>query len=271
MNTQLSNADASFINEDSEIVSYLESSGAGDINGDGFDDIIIGGWMNSEYQFRAGQTYLIFGRSSGWTLNMKLSNANASFVGENENDFSGHSISRAGDVNGDGYDDILIGAYSNVEGGGDKDMYYAAGQTYLIFGKVDGWSLDINLSQADASFIGENYFDHSGRVSCAGDVNGDGYDDFLISAYGGYKFSLAGKTYLIFGASSGWSMDTNLSKVNVSFIGEGHFDYSGHSISGGGDVNGDGYDDIIIGAEGNGEGGKWAGQTYLIFPYSYCE
>ncbi|MBN1389023.1 MAG: FG-GAP repeat protein, partial [Candidatus Thermoplasmatota archaeon] len=104
-------------------------------------------------------------------MDMNVSEASlGSFWGEDAGDSSGESVSGAGDVNGDGFDDILIGAVYNDEGG----IY--AGQTYLILGKGSGWAMDTNLSQADASFWGEEADDHSGHsVSGAGDVNGDGF------------------------------------------------------------------------------------------------
>ncbi len=183
------------------------------------------------------------GSAYAWTPDTDLSTANASFWGENPGDWTGISVSNAGDVNGDGYDDILIGTHRNGDGGG------GAGQTYLILGKSTGWSMDTNLSNADASFWGEDWGDRAGySVSGAGDVNGDGYDDFLIGAYGDDDGgSLAGQTYLILGKSTGWSMDTNLSTADASFWGEDSDDRAGWSVSNAGDVNGDGYDDILIG------------------------
>ena len=169
-----------------------------------------------------------------------------------------------GDVNCDGYDDILIGAHGNEDSG----MY--AGQTYLIFGKATGWAKDTNLSASDASFLGEDADDYSGTsVAGAGDVNRDGYDDILIGAcYDDNGSNNAGQTYLILGKASGWSMDTSLSASDASFWGEDELDYSGRSVAGAGDVNGDGHDDILIGADGNSEGGSFVGQTYLIFPHN---
>jgi len=128
--------------------------------------------------------------------------------------------------------------------------------------------MDTNLSVSGASFQGEEEGDWAGRsVAGAGDVNGDGYDDILIGAWGnddgGNK---AGQTYLILGKGSGWAMDTVLSASDASFRGEHTDDWSGISVAGGGDINGDGYDDILIGAYENDEGGNGAGQTYLIFP-----
>ncbi len=261
MDTDLSNVDASFIGEERGDYSGKSVAGVGDVNGDGYDDILIGADGNDEGGGGfTGQTYLILGKASGWAMDTDLSNADASFWGAGVGDLAGYSVAGAGDVNGDGYDDILIGARKNDDGDSE------AGQTYLILGKASGWSMDINLSNADASFIGEEYDDESGSsVTGAGDVNGDGYDDILIGASrnddAGYY---AGQTYLILGKASGWSMDTDLSNVDASFLGEGDYDYAGYSVAGAGDVDGDGYDDILIGARWNDDGGDEAGQTYLI-------
>ena len=89
-------------------------------------------------------------------------------------------------------DDILIGASGNDDGGS------YSGKSYLILGSSLGTSSTIDLSLADYSFVGENTYDYSGRVSSAGDVNGDGLDDILIGATGSDDGgSGSGKTYLI--------------------------------------------------------------------------
>ena len=260
MDEQLENIGPSFIGEAAKDQSGYRISNAGDVNNDGYDDFLINAKNNSEGGISTGQTYLILGKAKGWTSDFNLSNADASFIGEDNYDYSG-SISNAGDVNNDGYDDFLIGAYYNSEGGN------RAGQTYLILGRADGWERDIDLSNANASFIGEVINDESGwEVSGAGDVNNDGFDDFLISSYkndeGGEE---AGQTYLILGRADGWERNIDLSNANASFIGEAANDNSGWRVSGAGDVNNDGYDDFLIGAYENDEGGEEAGQTYLIF------
>ncbi len=256
----LSTADASFWGEDGGDASGHYISGAGDVNGDGYDDFLIGAYGNDDGGSQAGQTYLIFGKATGWAMDTNLSTADASFWGEDAYDTSGRVVSGAGDVNGDGFDDFIIGAHRNDEGG------TSTGQTYLIFGKDSGWTMDTDLSGVDASFHGEDSDDESGNsVSGVGDVNGDGYDDFLIGANldddGGDN---TGQTYLIFGKTTGWAMDANLSAADASFWGENANDFSGGSVSGAGDVNGDGYDDFLIGVKSNDESANNAGQTYLI-------
>jgi hypothetical protein len=265
MDNDLSNADASFVGENDVDLSGQIVAGAGDVNGDGFNDLLIGSPGNDEGGKDAGQTYLIFGKSSGWSMDVILSEADASFLGEFESDRSMRSIAGAGDVNSDGYDDLLIGSYkySPQDDGQDRTE---AGKTYLILGRAYGWTMDFDLSNADASFLGERAYDESGFwVAGAGDVNRDGYDDVLIGARNNDEGgNLAGQTYLIMGKNSGWTVDINLSESDASFIGEQSNDNSGYRVAGAGDVNGDGYDDILIASAGNGENGFQAGQTYMF-------
>jgi hypothetical protein len=263
--TSISNADASFIGENAADAAGYSSAIVGDVNNDTFDDILIGAPYNDEGEQGAGQVYLIFGKATGWSMDTDLSNADASFIGEHPSptvwkDAAGYSVAGAGDVNNDGFDDILISSWDNHEGGG------RAGQVYLILGKNSGWSMDADLKNSDASFIGENSEDHAGQsVDCAGDVNGDGYDDFVIGAFmnkeGG---NYAGQVYIIFGKSVGWSMDTDLSSVDASYLGEKIMDNAGNDVAGVGDVNNDGFDDILISAVYNSGGAANAGQVYLI-------
>ena len=96
-------------------------------------------------------------KALNYSMDTDLSNVDASFIGEDASDYSGWSVAGAGDVNGDGYDDILIGAPYDEDGGTN------AGQTYLILGNASGSAMDNDLANADASFIGEDSYDNSGR------------------------------------------------------------------------------------------------------------
>ncbi len=177
------------------------------------------------------------------------------FVGESAGDWAGLHVYSVGDINNDNYDDFVIGA-TQEEGG--------TGKAYLILGRHDSKWTNLDLSNANASFIGEFPGDKAGRwIARAGDVNGDDFDDFAISATG-YNNG-TGKTYLFFGGSTkNWRTDISIAQANASFIGEGKDDSSGHGIYGVGDVNNDGYNDLLISGEWNDEGGPFTGQVYLI-------
>ncbi len=215
------------------------ASSAGDVNGDGYSDILIGA-----YRYPAGneqgKVYLYLGSPSGpsetpdWTA-----------AGESTGEWFGLSMTTAGDVNGDGYTDILIGAPAHPGGTWQ-------GKTYLYLGSPFGPS-----SVPDWSTTGENGGDALGITALAGDVNGDGYADVLIGARGFSAGSGQGKVYLYPGSSSGLP-----STPEWTATGEGVGDWLGYSISTAGDVNGDGYSDVLIGAPAY-AGGNNRGKAYL--------
>ena len=257
---------ASFYGEANEDFLGYSTSAAGDVNGDGYDDILIGSDRNDFGGNNAGKAYLIFGSSSGWSLNQQIDTvANSSFHGERGDDWLGSQVAGVGDVNGDGYDDMLIGSYSN-----DGGTYIGKG--YLIFGQVNNWGLNQNISAvANSSFYGEKSSDFFSVISSEkeGDLNGDGFNDLLIGANGNDQAGdSAGKIYIVYGKSSGWVLNQNISSVaNASFTGEQQ-DQSLWDLEILGDVNNDGYDDIHISAGRNDEGGNYSGQSYVVFGQS---
>ena len=192
-------------------------STAGNVNNDNYDDIIVGA---SVFNGRTGKAYIYFG---GNPMN---SFANVVLNGENLGDSFGHSVSMAGDINNDNYDDVVVGAYGYNSW---------TGRAYVFYG---GSSMN---NTADLFLDGENANDNFGySVSHAGDVNNDNYDDIIIGAFG-YS-SATGRVYLFHGGSS----PNNIS--DLIFEGEGINNSFGYAISNAGDINNDGYSDLLIGA-----------------------
>ena len=258
-------------------------SGAGDVNGDGIDDLVIGAPNADRF---LGETYVVFGRTNGFSSVLELSALAGSdgFVlrGADAGDYAGSSVSGAGDVNGDGIDDLLVGAP-----GGDPYSYpnprSNAGETYVVFGRKAGFDsvLDLANMAADRGFVvnGVSADDASGHsVSDAGDVNGDGVDDLIIGApnaeFGPYS-GTTGVSYVVFGRKEdGFAAVLELSALNgldgFALNGANADDRAGQSVSGAGDINGDGVDDLLIGADGvDGVLGTYgltdSGASYVVF------
>lgn len=208
-------------------------------------------------------------------LVLDLAYADLTFIGEDEGDWTAYFASAAGDVNGDGLGDVIIGApmAGNKECPvPDQDpclgLAKGEGTAYLILGKErENWaSHQLNLADADASFLGcENASMTARQLYTAGDVNNDGYDDFLISGWKcGEEFT--GKTYLFLGRPDidYWGMQFPVEQADAIFLGEHTFDFASYYVSTAGDVNGDGYDDILISSTHNDEAAEDAGQVYLV-------
>jgi hypothetical protein len=238
-------------------------SGAGDVNGDGLDDLIVGTpiacfdgvYGPPDCEWIAATSYVVFGKADGMAV--ELSDIEEGIGGYPINGIepdgaSGISVSGAGDVNGDGLADLLIGEPGE-------------GESYVVFGKADVMAVELEEVVAGLGGFVINGAGHS--VSDAGDVNGDCLADVIVggsSVSGG-----AGASYVVFGKTDGTAVD--LADV---VAGAGGFvingidpnDHSGASVSGAGDVNGDGLADVLVGAPGGDPNGSTdAGESYVIF------
>jgi hypothetical protein len=232
-------------------------AGGGDVDGDGYDDVLIGvPGVDAGTRYDLGAVYLVRGPVS---VSTDLGSSAVEYMGEREIDYAGCSPVIAGDLDGDGYEDIAVGAY-NSDAGASR-----AGAAYIVFGSPRLTSM--NLSSADVRYTGETAYDSAGfSLSGAGDVNADGFDDLLVAAYQGDATSgmnAEGEVYLFLGGTTLTSSSLALSDARFTGINAG--DWAGYSLSDAGDVNADGFDDVLIGAHRHGDSSSsYAGAAFLV-------
>jgi hypothetical protein len=204
-------------------------AGAGDLNGDGYDDIAVGAPKSSQAVYRAGAAFVFYGAPQGL-------NDTAGWVrgGSKKGDEYGMSVSGAGDVNGDGYDDLAVGAPLYHSG------QYQSGAAFVYYGSETGLRLAADWMVVSTQQDSEYGY----AVAGAGDVNGDGCDDLLV---GGRYYSsgetLNGTVFLYYGSSEGLSTTPNWTYESPQAGAT-----LGMAVDGAGDLNGDGFDDVIVGA-----------------------
>ena len=260
-------------------------SGAGDINGDGIPDLIIGAsGASPDGRNGAGSSYVVFGGAgvgNDGSLNISDLDGSNGFVinGDDAGDASGVSVSAAGDFNGDGVDDLIIGA-PDADPNGTQDT----GESYVVFGGAgvgNGGALALSDLDGSNGFVVKGFARNYGFgtydsvVSGAGDINGDGLADLIIGSRNAFEdyIYVGGESYVVFGSSEVRSGRTfNLSRLNgdngFRIQGNNRYDFSGTSVSGAGDVNGDGFDDLVVGATGS-YGTRYdsgnSGTSFVIF------
>ncbi|MBK6324831.1 MAG: FG-GAP repeat protein [Chloroflexi bacterium] len=215
---------------------------AGDVNGDGYDDVIVGANWYDNGQVDEGAAFVFLGSPTG--LNPLFA---WRYESDTANEEFGIAVSTAGDVNGDGYDDVLIGANSPLAS--------SMGKAYVFYGSPTG------LAAAPAWIAaGEQIADKFGTaVASAGDVNNDTYDDIIIGApeYNGASgVPLSGRAYVYYGSAAGLS-------TTADWVAESDLDGSrfGISVNSAGDVNNDTFADVIIGAPDYAPNGVTTGLT----------
>lgn len=257
-------------------------SGGLDLNGDNIDDLVIGrddlyGFENEDPAgVGTGAVYVVYGHAGDFTESPISLGALApdgsqgfSINGEIDGDLFSSSVSKAGDINGDGRDDLVIGAPYSAGAVGP-------GRAYVVFGRAADFPLVQDV--ADLLVSGDAFRLNGGpneavgvAVSNAGDVNDDTHDDLIVGAPGGANGN--GAAHVVFGRPSGtpFAASIDLSSLNGSdgfrLTGTALYDYVGYSVSNAGDVNGDGLDDVVIGAptDPTDQSISGLGNSYVVF------
>ncbi len=240
-----------------------------DMNGDGLADLIVSAPDRDE-----GVVYVVFGSNSfpaDWTLGSLDGTNGFAMTGLTEDDLFGRAVRGAGDVNADGFGDVVIGA-----AGVARDGNPFVGEAYVVFGSDGSFPASFDKTYLDGTtgFVLEG----SGTsltgfsVSGAGDVNGDGIEDVLAGGQAAEVGGLpsAGACYVVFGSESAFPASipvTSLDGTNGFVVGGSIAGIAfGVSVSGAGDMNDDGFDDILIGANSGDPGGREnAGEGYVVF------
>ena len=240
-------------------------STAGDVNGDGIDDFLVGAPGSDDYnygknnvlKFIEGAAYLVFGNASGFPPNIDLALLNGTNGFKIRNDIpytnfpnTGFDVSSAGDINGDGITDFMVSdPYRHTSSGNQN------GNTYVVFGRTSGFPAEFFLSSLDGTngftLIGAINYRAAGRsISSVEDVNGDGTDDIAIVTGGSSVEN--GKCYVLYGKTSGFPAQIKTDQINGTngFVIEGDAVVGkvGNNVAGLGDINGDGFPDIGLGS-----------------------
>jgi FG-GAP repeat/FG-GAP-like repeat len=218
-------------------------AGAGDVNGDGYSDVLVGANFYDAGESNEGATFVFLGSASG-VADGSPASAAATLQGNQVNASFGSSVGGAGDVNGDGYADVVVGASGYDSGQLDE------GGAFVFLGSATGIA---SAGAGAAATVLEGNQNSAGlgiSVSTAGDVNGDGYADLIVGAWG-YDSGQTNEGAAFVFLGSAWGIGAGGPATAAATLQGNQTDANfGQSVASGGDVNGDGYADVLVGAHG---------------------
>ena len=204
--------------------------GAGDVNQNGYSDLIVGA---DQVGSSSGSARVLSGIDGAILY---------TFYGDSGGDQFGRSVAGAGDVNQDGYDDLIVGAWADDDNGANS------GSARVLSG-IDGSILHTFYGDSAGDYFGDS-------VAVAGDVNRDGYSDLIVGAFADDDNGLSSGSARVFSGQGG--------AILYTFYGDASDDFLGQSVSGAGDVDQDGYDDLVVGARGDDDNGLNSGSARVF-------
>jgi hypothetical protein len=217
-------------------VGYAVADG-GDVNGDGYDDLLVGGDGTSSYR---GAAYVVYGAASA-SGEYTLGDVAPMFTGTSGYDYLGNSVTGLGDIDGDGYDDIGLGAYGDDDNGGySGSLFIIYGSAFVLTGGAIADTYDAQIYGSGSSAYVGYYTSTEGKA----DFDGDGYGDFVVGAYYSAN-SNHGGAYFMYGDGSRLSGSVSVEDADANWAGTGVYDYFGRTVEIG-DITGDGYDDALV-------------------------